>query len=105
MTQLAVLNLQGNKLRSIPSALLTGPTSRLLKHLADKIETGLDGVASSINPVAATSFLDTNDGQQDGQQDGDEAREGEGSNRVARSRCHGPPRRTLNTKLKGSRVR
>ena len=48
---------------------------------------------------------DHEDGQQDGQQDGDEAREGEGSNRVARSRRHGPPRRTLNTKLEGSRVR
>ena len=49
MAQLAVLNLQGNKLRSIPSALLTGPTSRLLKHLADKMP--LPG-ATNLAPAA-----------------------------------------------------
>ena len=46
-----MLGLHGNKLRSIPSALLVGPTSKLLAHLASKIPAN----ATTTTPPAAAA--------------------------------------------------
>ena len=40
MSQLSRLALQGNMLRSIPSSLITGPTSKLLAHIHSKLAEG-----------------------------------------------------------------
>ena len=48
-----MLGLHGNKLRSIPSALLVGPTSKLLAHLASKMPANATTTGSAAAAPAA----------------------------------------------------